>query len=174
MASSSTNKQPMLVDRPLNAYANLGPVAALTAPGNFASISQAGLVNLITTAENEDGAMIDSITVIANEANLTAARVLIFLTSAASALAADITNTAVVASAAIVSTSVGSRAFVELLPILTPVPRQGGLTSLTEQTRKNTGLFVPKGKGLFCGLTTPILLPTPASSVSVFAQGGFY
>jgi hypothetical protein len=40
--------------------------------------------------------------------------------------------------------------------------------------KKNTALIIPADKTLMVGLTNRLLLPTPSTTVGVFAQGGYY
>jgi len=174
VSSTSTNKQPLLIDSPYHEFAILGPTAALTASGNLMSLQPSGLQPLLLSGNHTDGALIESISLIANEASMTAARVLIFLSKASTALAATPENTVVVASGAIGSSTLGERTDVALPPILTPVPSTGAAAAPTATAKKNTGLRIAPGYSLYCGLTTPLLLPSPAALVTVLAQGGLY
>lgn len=174
MASTATSKQPMLVDRPLMEFAILGPVAALNEVGNLASLAPSGLVLLVPATS--EGAMLDSISVVANESATTAARVVIFASTQTSPLATNVTNTVAVASAVISSPLVGSVTNIPLLPILAPVHNvsRAGTGLIEELEKKSTGLMVPKNITLFAGLSERILAPTPVTTVTVLAQGGYY
>jgi hypothetical protein len=175
VSSTSTNKQPMLVDRPLHEFAALGPTPGLIDPLNFASVLAGGCVPLVDCInENRDGAMVDSLSIVANQANTTAAKVVFFLSVSPSALGVNGTNTLHVASAGILSSQAGERVNVPLPALNVPVPNLGGQTSPTETSKKNTGLHVPKGRILYVGLSEPLLLPTPIATVNIFAQGGYY
>jgi hypothetical protein len=46
--------------------------------------------------------------------------------------------------------------------------------TFTEESKKNTGLYIPAGVVLYVGLNAPILAPTPLTKVNVFAQGGLF
>jgi hypothetical protein len=172
MSSSGTNKQPLLVDAPLHESVVLGPVAGLLSAGNLASINPAGLQALVPATS--EGAIVDSISVLNNEANTTTTSLVVFLSTESNAIAVTPANTQAVAFAELNTTLVGTRTNVSLPPLLVPIPHLGAMASPTAQDKKNTGLLIPKGKTLFVGLTTRILLPSPTTTVCVFAQGGYY
>jgi hypothetical protein len=174
VSSSSTNKQPLLIDRPLQEFVALGPVAALADPGNFASLIAGGCLELVNCSGDSDGAVIDSVSVVANQSGMTSATVVLFLSYATSALAVNSSNTRAVASVVAASASVGQRTNISLPPMSVPVPGLGGMAAPGETDKKNTGLAIPKGQVLYVGLNQPVMVPTPASTFNVFAQGGYY
>lgn len=173
MSSTSTNKQPLLVDRPLHDFAILGSTPCLSDPNDFSSLLGGGCALLVDCSGN-DGAVVDSLSVIATQASTTGVYALFFLSTATTVLGISNTNTALVASALVGSVSVGERTNVALPPLTIPVPSLGGQTSPTEFTKKNTGVYVPAGLLLYTGINTAILAPTPATKINVFAQGGFF
>lgn len=178
MSSSSTNKQPLLIDRPLHAFATLGSTAALSSSTNYNSVVAAGCQTLVDCSSN-DGGLIDSISIIATESGTTASVVLIFLSSASSSTAIAASNTVVVASAAIGSSSAGQRTNITLPPLSVPVPNLASPAATmtaypTETDKKNTGLLVPAGMVLYAGLNAVLSAPSAATRVHVLAQGGLY
>ena len=173
MSSSSTNKQPLLVDRPLHSFAILGPTSALADSSNFSSIVCAGCSPLVDCLDS-DGAVIDSLSIIANQANTSAVKVIAFLSRSPSSQGISSLNTAAIASAEVASTSAGQRTNISLPPLLVPVPNLGGMAAPNEADKKSTGIYVPSGMVLYVGLSQPILLPTPINTITVFAQGGFF
>jgi len=178
MSSTSTNKAPLLVDRPLHSFATIGGSAALTSATNFTTVSGAGCTLLVDCSSN-DGAIIDSLSILANEASTTASTVLVFLSTAPSATLITSINTACVASAAIASSSVGQRTNISLPPLSVPVPNLASpaatmATYPTETDKKNTGLYVPSGALIYVGVSAALSAPSAATRVHVFAQGGFY
>jgi len=182
MSSSSTNKQPLLVDRPLHDFAILGPTPALSDPANFSTVLGGGCVSLVDCTGN-DGAVVDSLSVVANQQSTSAVRVLFFLSTSAAPLGINDTNTALVASGAVLSTVPGERVNISLPSLSVPVPTLQGVFATTEEgsepgdaevAKKNNGLYVPAGKVLYVGLNMAITAPTPATRVNVFAQGGFF
>lgn len=173
MSSTSTNKQPLLIDRPLHQFAILGATAALTSSSNFVTIIGGACATLVDCSSN-DGACIDSISILAMQASTTASSVLVFLSSSSTPFGITDTNTALVATATIGSTSAGERTNISLPPLAVPVPSLGGQTSPTETSKKNTGILVESGQVIYVGLNAAIVAPTPATKVAIFAQGGFY
>jgi hypothetical protein len=173
MSSSSTNKQPLLVDRPLHTFAILGSAPCLADASNFSTILGGGC-SLLVDCSGNDGAVIDSLSIIANQANTSQVSVLFFVSSSPTVFGITETNTALVASAVIQSGAPGDRTNVSLPPLTIPVPNLGGQTAVTETSKKNTGLYVPSGLLLYTGLSGAIVAPTPLTKVNVFAQGGLF
>jgi len=164
---------PLLVDRPLHSFATVGGAAALTTANNFNTPSGGGCVLLVDCLSN-DGAVVDSISIIANEASTTASKVLVFLSIAGSAASITSANTVCVASATIGSSAAGDRTNITLPPLCIPVPNLGADSSVSETDKKNTGLYVPSGATLFVGVHAALTAPSAATRVHVFAQGGFF
>ena len=178
MATSSSNKMPLLVDRPLHSFATIGGAAALTTATNLNTPSGGGCVLLVDCLGN-DGAVVDSISIVANEANTTASRVLVFLSISASAASITSANTVCVANAAISSTAIGDRTNIPLPPLCIPVPNLASPAATvaaypSETEKKNTGLYVPSGALLYVGVSAALTAPSSATRVHVFAQGGFF
>lgn len=144
----------------------LGSEACLNTPTNFHELAAGGFKTLVDCSSN-DGALIDSISIMAPEASITEADVIIFISTVSTPALITTSNTAFVSSAVIASTEVGERTDIPLPPLLAPVPGVGS-------DAKNTGLFVPAGKTVYAGLSTVIAAPTAGSRVHVFAQGGLY
>ena len=164
---------PLLVDRPLHSFATIGGASALTTATNFDTPSGGGCVLLVDCLGN-DGAVVDSISIIANEASTTASKVLVFLSIAGSAASITPSNTVCVANETISSSAAGERTNISLPPLSIPVPNLGGTTSASETQKKNTGLYVPSGATLFVGVSAALTAPSSATRVHVFAQGGFF
>ena len=61
---------PLLVDRPLHSFATLGGAAALTTATDFNTPNGGGCVLLVDCLSN-DGAVVDSLSIVANEASTT-------------------------------------------------------------------------------------------------------
>jgi hypothetical protein len=179
LATSSSNKQPLLVDRPLHSFATIGDTAALTTATNFNTPTGAGCVLLVDCSSN-DGAVIDSLSIVINEASTTTSTVLAFLSTAASPASISAFNTACVASEAIPGGSTaGQRVNISLPPLSIPVPNLGSpaatmATYPSETDKKNTGLYVPSTALLYVGVTAALSAPSAATRVHVFAQGGFF
>lgn len=178
MATSSSNKMPLLVDRPLHSFATLGGTAGLTTATNFNTPSPGGCVVLVDCLSN-DGAVVDSISIVATEAATTAVNVLVFLSVASSASLITALNTVCVASGAVASATAGQRTNISLPALSVPVPNLAGPAATTttfasETDKKNTGIYVPSGGLLYVGLSAAITAPSATTRVHVFAQGGFF
>lgn len=178
MATTSSNKMPLLVDRPLHSFAVLGGAAGLTTAANFNTVNGGGC-SLLVDCSGNDGAVVDSVSVIATEASTTAASLLVFLSVATSAGGISSTNTVCVANAVILSASVGQRTNIPLPAINIPVPNVAGPAATTttfasETDKKNTGIYVPAGALIYVGLSAALTAPSAATRVHVFAQGGFF
>lgn len=177
MSSTSTNKQPLMVDRPLLEVASVGTVAALTIPTNFRTPTPAGVAMLVSPGQ--DGCVIDSITVVAPQASLTTANLLVFVSTAASEALVTALNTQCVTSVAIGSATAGQRSNVPLLPLSVPVPNLASpaatmATYPGEFDKKNTGLYVPYGKFVYVGTDVALFVSAISSQVTVVAQGGHF
>ena len=176
MATTSSNKMPLLVDRPLHSFASLGASAGLTTANNF-NTPNANLTLLVDCSTN-DGAIIDSISLISNEASLTSVKVIAFLSVATSGAGVTATNTLAVANAT-VGSALGDRVNMSLPALSVPVPNLASPAATaaaypSETDKKNTGIYVPSGATLFVGTSAAITAPSSASRVNVFAQGGFF
>lgn len=178
MATSSANRQPLLVDRPLHAFTVLGSNAALSVATNLNTLIGSGCTQLVSCGEN-DGAVIDSISVIANEVGLTSVSLLVLLSTATSEFSINVGNTACVAVGTVASSTLGQRTNISLPPLSVPVPNLASpaatmATYPSETDKKNTGLYIPSGSFLYVGISAAIAAPSPASRINVFAQGGFF
>jgi hypothetical protein len=179
LATSSSNKQPLLVDRPLHSFATIGGTAALTTATDFNTPSGAGCALLVDCSSN-DGAVIDSMSIVINRASTTTSTILVFLSTAPTTASISALNTACVASAAIPGGSTaGQRVNISLPPLCIPVPNLGSPAATTtsypsETDKKNTGLYVPSTALIYVGLTAALTSPSAATRVHVFAQGGFF
>jgi hypothetical protein len=169
----------MLVDRPLHSFATIGGTAALTTATNFNTPLGSGCALLVDCSSN-DGAVVDSVSVVITEASTTTSTVLLFLSTAATTAAISSLNTALVGSVAIPGgNTAGQRVNMSLPPLSVPVPNLGSpaatvATYPSETDKKNTGLYVPSTALLYVGVSAALSAPSAATRVHVFAQGGFY
>lgn len=179
MASSATNKQPLLVDRPLHEWASIGGVAALSSATNYTSIIPSGC-SLLVDCSGGDGAVIDSLSVLITEASTTQSIVLVFLSSAGSVNSITASNTAFIAGAAIPGgNTAGQRVNIPLPPLSVPMPNLASpaatmATYPSETDKKNTGLYVPADRALYVGVSAALTAPSASTRVIVAAQGGFF
>jgi len=179
MAQTSTSKQPMLVDRPLHEAVAIGGAAGLTTPSNFNTPLGSGCAQLVNCISN-DGAAVDSVSVLTTEGATSTVTVLLFLSYATDSALVSAVNTLPVASVTIPGGTIpGQRIHIPLPPLSVPVPQLApasiGTSAYPSETdKKNTGLYVPAGKCLYVGVSTPITSPSTATRIIVSAQGGFY
>jgi hypothetical protein len=177
MGSSSTNKQPCLIDRPLFNVISVGEAACLAAAANLRTPLPAGLKELTDTGT--DGCFIDSITVIAPEASLTVSKVVVFASRITTPSGLNPFNCFPVGWVAVNSASVGARANVPLLPLSVPVPNLAAAATVTaafpsEIDKKNTGLMLPGDWRLYAGTDVVLQSGLGPSQVLVAIQGGYY
>ncbi len=162
----------------MHSFATIGGAAALTTATNFNTPAAAGCVVLVDCSSN-DGAVIDSLSIVALEANTTARNVVVFLSTATTATSVTAANSAYVGGAAIASSAVGTRTNVPLPPLSVPVPNLASPAATmaaypSETDKKNTGLYVPSGALIYVGVDQAIAAPSANTRVHVFAQGGFF
>ncbi len=155
MASTSTNKQPLLVDSVLHTVTNLD--SAITSTFDVSGTNTAVLlVNAVTT----DGAIIEDIYSIAR--GTTAAKINLYLSSATDYLRS---TEGVLIGQFNSGTTVGAvTQFANMPRILAPVPHTGGEGQLR-------ALYIPKGKALWAARESSSIL-TDGPLVGV--QGGWY
>ncbi len=179
MATSSTNKMPLLVDRPLFEIASLGEAAGLSSATHLNTPVGAGCKLLVDCSSGE-GAVIDSLSVVITESSTTQATVLAFMSTATNAALITNANTMPVAAVAIPGgNTLGQRLNVSLPPLSVPVPNLASpaatmATYPTETDKKNTGLYVPSGMLLYVGLSAALTAPSAATRVIACAQGGYF
>jgi len=165
MASTSTNKQPALVDRPFFSAVTLGPVAGLLDPLNYNSPDPAGLV--VLADGGTDGTLIESAMIASTQKDTDEYDVLLFMSSVSNPLMINATNTFYLTSETIKSDTCGELVDIPLPPVLVPVPTNGC-------DPKNSALYIPKNWTLFCGLSQALCNPSFTCRVIVYAQGGYY
>lgn len=164
MASTSTNKQPLLVDRPFFNAVTLGEVGGLLDPLNYNSPDPAGLQ--ILADGGADGTIIDSVTIACPQKATDMNAVLLFMSTVNNPLMVQQQNTHYVTSINIKSDHCGETVKMPLPEVLVPVPSNTDV--------KNTALFIPKNWTLFVGLDEALCLPDYTARVIVYAQGGYY
>ena len=168
MASTSTNKQPLLVDR---VFYNSVPTENL-ASGSDTSLNILGTnesAPLIDCTSN-DGAIVEDIFIISRGS--TAYTALLYFSTANDYLRA---NQSVFVKSITSSTTAGETVYVQDLPrVLAPVPTTGNITGLADGAPlKNTALYVPRGKALWVTLQLATSV-TDQTVPIVGVQGGFY
>jgi hypothetical protein len=173
MASSSTNKQPCLIDRPLFNVIPAGGAAALAVAGDLRTPAPAGLSELVFTGT--DGCFIDSVTVLTPVTGLPSSRVVLFASRVTAISSLNASNCFPIGWVDVNRDAVGARAHIPLLPLTVPVPNLASPAATTvgypgEIDKKNTGLMLPSDWQVYAG--TDVTLGS--ARVLVIAQGGYY
>ena len=160
MASTSTNKQPLLVDRVFNNLITTNTLAS----GSATSINILGTnaSAVLVDCTTNDGAIVEDLWTISRSTNVY--KVLFFLSTAVDYLRAD---QGVYVGEIPTSTTIGTYVNVSTLPdVLAPVPQVGS-------NPKNSAFYVPTGKALWATVQIAAPIGTDESPI-VGAQGGFY
>ena len=174
MASTSTNKQPLLIDRVFNEAVQTdglvsGSSNILTGSAISYDITGSNASKVLVNCLTNDGGIVEDMYAISRGA---VKKALFYLSSASDYLRAE---QAVYIGSITTTATVGDYANVAALPrILAPVPHQGDLTGLTAgNPLKNQALYVPTGKALWVTIWG-IAGQNTTNCPIVGAQGGFY
>ena len=161
MATSSSNKQPLLVDR---VFHNALQANTLTS-GSASSLDIVGTnesVILVDCSTNDGGVVEDLYTIARSTTAFTA---LFYLSSSVDYLRP---SEAVYIGKVTSSTTAGNHVACTTLPkVLAPLAHAGGEAQVG-------ALYVPQGKALWCTLQLAGPHATPANTPIIAAQGGFY
>jgi len=174
MASTSTNKQPLLVDRPLHAITDL--VGSTVEPGVSVDIGGSNSANLLVDCTKNDGAIIDCIYAITRAANPTYP-VYFYMSAANDYLRASQSYYVggFVAENEDGTTIEGQTIYWENMPfVLTPVPHLGSEPEDVSEAVKLRALFIPKGQALWAAVEKQSPSDTATTAPLVGAQGGYY
>jgi len=155
MASTSSNKQPLLIDHVLHEVVNLDGAITSTI-----DISGTNTAVLVVNAVSTDGALIEDIYSIAR--STTAASINLYLSSATDYLRP--TEGVLIGQFASGTTVGAVTRWTNAPNLLAPVAQVGSTAQLK-------GLYIPKGKALWiCRQSTSVLTDGPVVGV----QGGWY
>ena len=160
MASTSTNKQPLLIDRVFHQTVKTDALAS----GSASTVDIAGTnaSSVLVNCTANDGALIEDIYSIARGTD--ARTINLYFSGSTDYLRAD---EATFIGQFATGTSVGTVTRWDSMPnVMVPVPRVGSDAQFK-------GLYVPKGKVLWCTLQEASAL-NAATNPIVGAQGGFY
>ncbi len=174
MASTSTNKQPLLIDRVFNEVVQTDGLVSgnnSTSPKNF-DISGSNAAAVLVNCTTNDGGIVEDLYAISRGAQKT---VCFYLSSASDYLR---NNEAMFVGSLTTTATPGEYTNVEAMPrVLAPVPQQGNTSGMTALTTgnplRNQALYVPTGKALWVtiyGSGNDNVTNCPY----VGAQGGFY
>ena len=162
MATTATNKQPLLIDR---VFHNAIPSNTLVSgsPSSLDILGTNESAPLVDCTSN-DGAIVEDLYVISRTATTTEYTALFYLSSSLDYLRP---SEAVYVGKITSSTTPGVVTSADEMPnILAPVPRVGSEPQLK-------AVYVPKGKALWCTLQGGASPNSPDAPI-IGAQGGFY
>ena len=189
MASTSTNKQPLMVDRPFLRGARITSSTTTCDPTNP---SLGDLIQLVRVGDlpSEDGALVEDITIVSNEdypdnSGVRTADIGLYVympnQSAPSTSAALMIGRFEVG---LSGSTFGYPLGVQLPAVMAPVPRTGDTNIIAPvQIGKNEGLYLEKGYILCAGYIgvgpagasgVAASGGLSASGITILAQGGFY
>ena len=174
MASTSTNKQPLLIDRVFNdpvTTDGLVSGASNTTTGSAISYDIAGSnsAKVLVNCTTNDGGIVEDMYAISRGAQK---KVLFYLSSASDYLRSE---QAVFVGSITTTATVGDYTNVSALPrVLAPVPQQGNTSGLIAGSPlRNQALYIPTGKALWVTIWG-ISGQNGTNCPIVGAQGGFY
>jgi hypothetical protein len=165
MASTSTNKAPLLIDRPLLEIKRLDGTSTPAGSVDPASGTNAAL--LVDCTAN-DGALIEVVQLVQRVAGNTTS-VNLYLSTNAGLLGADAFFLAQFNLSG--GGDPGATAVFPLPSLLAPVPHSGGNDAATDAIPQFSGLRLAKGWALWaaCNSSTPV-----ATAPNILVQGGYF
>lgn len=161
MATTSTNKQPLLIDR---VFHNAVEGNTLTS-GSDTSLDILGTnqSSVLVDCTSNDGGIVEDLYTISRTSASATYKILFFLSSSLDYLRP---GEGIYVGQLDSDTTAGVKVSADLFSILAPMPRVGS-------SSQNKALYVPKGKALWC--TLQLAGPNTTSDTPIIgAQGGFY
>jgi len=174
MASTSTNKQPLLVDRVFHTSTDL--VGSSVEPGVSVDIGGSNSANLVLDCTKNDGAVIECLYAVLRQA-ATPYAVYLYLSSASDFLRssqsfyiggfiAQDENQAAIE---------GAKSYYYDMPfVMAPVPHVGSESSESSEGVQFRGLYIPKGKALWAAVEKQSASDTTTAAPILHAQGGYF
>ena len=174
MASTSTNKQPLLIDRVFNEVVQTDGLVS----GNDNTVTGASInydvggsnsSKVLVNCTTNDGGLVEDLYCISRGAAKTA---LFYLSSASDYLRNE---QAVLVAILTSPATVGAGADIVSLPkVLAPVPQAGNITGLADgEPLRNQALYVPTGKALWVTIWGQAAQNATNCPI-IGAQGGFF
>jgi len=162
MASTSTNKQPLLVDRVLHEVVDLQ--GATIASGSGIEVAGTNNASLVVDCTTNDGAIIEEVYSIARTIT-TGYQINLYLSSASDYLR---TQQSIYIHKFTGSTTVGTKTTVTDLPsIIAPLPQTGNASQLK-------ALYIPAGKALWAAVVAQSGTDQAQNAPFIGVQGGYY
>ena len=171
MAATSTNKQPLLIDRPLHALATISSQKT----GNTGYWLSNNSCSVLVDCTQNDGALIEDLYVIAREA--TSHKISFFMSNTTDVLRESDTTNVVYVTQVASGTTPGAIVHAENLPFgVAPYPTVPLASDNTREAGQFKSLYIPKGKVLWVGRAVAATAANLdfATAPVVGAQGGFY
>ena len=169
MASTSTNKQPLLVDNVLHNIVDL--IGATVEQTAVITIGGSNGAKLIVDCTTNDGAIIGEIYTLARQTS-TAYTVNMYLASVRDIL---IPSQAVFLGTFNGATTEGSKTVYGGMPyVLNPVPGVGSTDSSFVIGTQFQALYIPKGKALWAAVKKQSANDTATAAPLIGVHGGFY
>ena len=162
MASTSTNKQPLLIDRVLHQVADLQ--GATIAQNTGIEVAGTNNASLIIDCTTNDGALVEEVYAIAR-ATTTGYKINLYLSSASDYLR---TQQSIYIGTLTGGITVGQRTVATDLPkILAPMPQTGNDAQFT-------ALYIPAGKSLWAAVEMQSGTDQAQNAPFIGVQGGYY
>ena len=169
MASTSTNKQPLLVDNVLHNIVDL--IGATVEQTSVITIGGSNGAKLIVDCTTNDGAIISEIYTLARQTS-TAYTVNMYLATVKDIL---IPSQAVFLGTFNGGTAEGSKTVYAAMPfVLNPVPGVGSTDSSEVIGTQFQALYIPKGKALWAAVKKQSANDTATAAPLIGVHGGFY
>ena len=171
MAATSTNKQPLLIDRPLHALATISSQKT----GNTGYWLSNNSCSVLVDCTQNDGALIEDLYVIAREAS--SHTISFFMSNTTDVLRESDTTNVVYVTQVASGTTPGAIVHAENLPFgVAPYPTVPLASDNTREAGQFKSLYIPKGKVLWVGRAVAATAANLdfATAPVVGAQGGFY
>jgi hypothetical protein len=178
MASTSTNKQPLLVDRPLHEIVDL--IGATVEPNSTVDIGGSNGAELLVDCTTSDGAILSEIYAIAREDTSVTTPYIVnmYISNANDFLRPSQAYFVGTFLAGVDSASApleGYRSFYGDMPyILGPIPAVGSTESVDVVGTQFRAMYIPKGKALWVAVKKQSTGDTAAHAPLVGAIGGYY
>ena len=161
MATTATNKQPLLIDRVFHNAVEGNTLASGSA--DSLDILGTNQSSVLVDCTSNDGGIVEDLYVISRTGASATYKVLFYLSSSIDYLRP---GEGVYVGQVDSVTTAGEKSDASLFNILAPVPRVGS-------DAQATALYVPKGKALWCSIQ--LAGPNNTSDTPIIgAQGGFY
>ena len=178
MASTSTNKQPLLVDRPLHEIVDL--IGATVEANSVVDIGGSNGAELLVDCTTNDGAILSEIYAVAREDSSVSTPYIVnmYLSNANDFLRpsqAFFVGTFLAGVNGSTAPLEGYRSFYGDMPyILGPVPQVGSTDSTDVIGTQFRAMYIPKGRALWVAVQKKSTGDTAAHAPLVGATGGYY